>query len=80
MKNELKEAVHILRHFQDWRRGYDCRTMNEIGIAPRQIGKAIDVILDHHGEGKPLVNCEECKDFDIMFGQCKLKRCIKEKG
>ena len=75
----LPEAVLELRKFQDWRRGYDCRTQKDAGIDNRKLGQAIDKILRHHGMGRPLRNCERCRNYNAMFGVCYLVHHNREK-
>jgi hypothetical protein len=41
MNEELKKACELLRYFQDWRRGGDGEMPN-----PREVGKALDLVLD----------------------------------
>jgi len=38
----LKQAIELLKYYQKWRRGADV-----VRPSPRQIGEAIDVILEH---------------------------------
>jgi hypothetical protein len=38
----LKQAIKLLKYHQKWRRGADI-----VMPSPRQIGEAIDVILEH---------------------------------
>ncbi len=75
----LKQSVRILRRYQDWRRGDDCRTMDESGISPKALGEAIDVILKHHGVPKPLIRCGECVNHDKMFGGCAKMQSLDPK-
>ena len=67
---DLDEAVGYLRRFRDWHSGNDCRTLKDAGLTPREAGMAMDVILSHHGRGKPIRECERCKYYDCMFGYC----------
>lgn len=69
-KKRLAYAIKILRRFEDWRRGYDCRTMDEAGITPRKLRKAIGMILKHHGMPNPLMRCRECVHYSDDFGGC----------
>ncbi len=73
---KFKKAVLILRRFQDWRRGYDCRS--DAGIHAEELGRAIDTILRRHGMGTPLLDCRKCKNYDVMFGTCKQEQCDRQ--
>lgn len=76
-ENELKEAAVILRKFQDWRRGYDVRTMVDAGIDNKELGRAIDTILAHFGLPEPLTFCRDCKwNGDV---KCNRKECRFER-
>lgn len=77
MSEELKQAVIYLRKFQDWRRGYDIRTMVEANIDNKQLGKAIDTILKHFGYSEPITDCRECKFNGERQG---FVGCIKATG
>lgn len=59
--DELKEAAIILRRFQDWRKGYDVRTIADAGINAVELSEAIDLILGFMDYPEPLTNCRECK-------------------
>ncbi len=41
MNEELKKACELLRYFQKWRRGGDGKMPH-----PREVGKALDLVLD----------------------------------
>jgi hypothetical protein len=77
MNMTLKKALRLLRRFQDWRCGFDERTMDaslKDGDAPfttNVITTAIDRILAHHKLGKPFTVCERCQFFDPIEGTCK---------
>jgi hypothetical protein len=58
---KLKDAVLILRKYQDWRRGYDVRSMKGAGVDNKELGNAIDAILEHFGYSEPLAQCLFCK-------------------
>lgn len=68
----LDQSIIILRRFQDWRRGLDYRPMVDAGISPEELGKAIDVILKHHGQSTPMIDCSRCKYGNVTFGCCRL--------
>ena len=59
--DELKEAAIILRRFQDWRKGYDVRTMIDADINLQEVGDAIDRILSFFDLPNPITNCTYCK-------------------
>lgn len=90
MKNtmKLKDAVRFLRRYQDWRCGFDERTMGDsLGcdepdneFSPRMITDAIDRILTHYKMELPLIVCEHCAHFDMENGSCKVNskgECMK---
>jgi hypothetical protein len=79
--DELKEAAIILRRFQDWRKGYDVRTIADAGINAVELSEAIDLILGFMDYPEPLTNCKDCKSNDVVFCQrviegkeCKFER------
>lgn len=57
----LKQAAITLRKYQDWRRGYDVRSMKGAGVDNVELGKAIDEILTFFGYKEPLAKCAKCK-------------------
>lgn len=59
--DELKEAAIILRRFQDWRKGYDVRTIADAGINAVELSEAIDLILGFMDYPEPLTDCKNCK-------------------
>jgi hypothetical protein len=79
--DELKEAAIILRRFQDWRKGYDVRTIADAGINAVELSEAIDLILGFMDYPEPLTNCKNCKSNNVVFCQrvvngkeCKFER------
>lgn len=79
--DELKEAAIILRRFQDWRKGYDVRTIADAGINAVELSEAIDLILGFMDYPEPLTDCKNCKSNDVVFCQrviegkeCKFER------
>ena len=79
--DELKEAAIILRRFQDWRKGYDVRTIADAGINAVELSEAIDLILGFMDYPKPLTDCKNCKSNDVVFCQRVIegKECKFEK-
>jgi hypothetical protein len=59
--DELQEAAIILRRFQDWRKGYDIRTIGDAGINSVELSEAIDLILGFMDYPEPLTDCMKCK-------------------
>jgi hypothetical protein len=57
--DELKEAAIILRRFQDWRKGYDVRTIADAGINAVELSEAIDLILGFMDYPEPLTDCKK---------------------
>lgn len=77
MNKKMKQAVIYLRKFQDWRRGYDIRTMVEANIDNKQLGKAIDIILEYFGYSEPITDFFDCKYNGEKQG---LAGCIRTTG
>ena len=79
----IAEAIPILRRYQDWRRGYDVRTMDEAGVLPEITGKALDAVLAHFGSAEPLTVCAGCPMARLDdCGDpvaCGVEKCIKGK-
>ena len=85
----LKEAVTILRRYEDWRLGVDGRAMKdafpEDRTNPRLISQAIGLILAAHDCARPIANCRDCRRFDIagckveVKGECKMFDPIEER-
>lgn len=78
---KLLEAGVILRKYQDWRKGYDVRRFHEIGLTEKQVGEALDLVLDLLGQGYPLTDCENCRHITesgclmVLSGKdCKFER------
>lgn len=63
----LQEAYRILRRYQDWRNGYDLRSLERAELS--SMGEAIDMILQSQGLGKPIADCERCRNLD-PYGAC----------
>lgn len=40
------QLADYLQRFQDWRTGKDERTMDESGIVPKEVTKAIDMAIE----------------------------------
>lgn len=80
---KLKEAITVLRRYQDWRRGYDLRSMQDADINPKDVGEALDCVLTHHKAGQPLIVCDKCPEltFNMDMGilECTVKTCVKAK-
>lgn len=85
-ETKLQEAAKVLRRFQDWRLGYDVRTMTEADLSPSEMTAAIDTLLAFFDLEKPLVDCRRCQyngesqDFigcikGVSFGN---KKCVFE--
>jgi hypothetical protein len=80
--DELKEAAIILRRFQDWRKGYDVRTIADAGINSVELSEAIDLILGFMDFPEPLTDCKNCKSNNesvfcqrvIEGKECKFER------
>lgn len=79
--DELQEAAIILRRFQDWRKGYDVRTIADVGINAVELSEAIDLILGFMDYPEPLTDCKDCKSNETVFCQrvvdgeeCKFER------
>ena len=79
--DELKEASIILRRFQDWRKGYDIRTIADAGINAVELSEAIDLILGFMDYPEPLTDCKNCKSNETVFCQRVVdgKECKFEK-
>ena len=80
----ITEAIKILRRYQDYRRGYDVRTMAEAGVEPEQVGLALDTVLTHFGAAEPLTVCVGCPMARMDDGgdpvACGVEKCVKGKG
>ena len=80
--DELKEAAIILRRYQDWRKGYDIRNMDDAGINAVELSEAIDLILGFMDYPEPLMDCLKCKSNNgsvscqrVVDGEeCKFER------
>jgi len=46
----IKEALKLIQHYQDWRTGKDERTMDDAGINVREITLALDVLIRYAEE------------------------------
>lgn len=80
----ITEAIQVLRRYQDWRRGYDVRTMAEASVEPEPVGLAIDFILAHFGAAEPLTVCAGCPmarldDCGDPIG-CGVEKCTNGKA
>lgn len=60
MDNKLKDALIIIRQYQDWRLGKDVRTMREANITPAKITNALNVVLTANNMSEPLIDCSKC--------------------
>ena len=56
----LKEAYRILRRYEDWCIGKDCRTSDDALYEPG-VREAIKTILKPRGMVKPLIDCDLCR-------------------
>lgn len=79
----ITEAIPVLRCYQDWRRGYDVRTITDAGIVPEQVGVALDTVLAHFGASEPLTVCAGCPMARLDdCGDpvaCGVEKCVKGK-
>ena len=58
----LKEAYRVLRRFEDWRSGKDCRTVEE-AFPTNEHREAIQLILAAQGLYKPIADCGRCRHY-----------------
>ncbi len=42
----IQQAIDYLKRFQAWRTGEDERTMDEAGITPREVTKALNLVIN----------------------------------
>ena len=46
----MNKSIETLKRFNAWRTGEDDRTMDEAGIVPSEVTKAIDDVVNMHDE------------------------------
>jgi len=67
----LKEAYRVLRRFEDWRSGVDCRATEEV-LPANEHREAIKLILAAQGLDKPIADCKRCVHRGLVTA-CKLR-------
>lgn len=56
----LTEAYRVLRRFEDWLSGMDCRATEE-ALPTNEHREAIKLILAAQGLDKPIADCKRCR-------------------
>ena len=73
----MKEAVTILRRYEDWRLGVDGRAMKdafpEDRTNPRLISQAISLILAAHDCAHHIADCRKCLHYNLAGCRLEVK-------
>jgi hypothetical protein len=87
----MKDLIEYLKKYQTWRRGEDERTMEEVGIKPKELGEKIDEaikcleLMSKHSDLAELkklaarqVAYEDASDITDAIHEIVALRCYRE--
>lgn len=76
IKMPRRAALLVLRRYQDYRKGYDCRTLSAIKLDPPTVSAAIDALLFEYPEFRaPRIVCQRCPLYHHEAEACQRAIC-----